>query len=348
MRVLLALILALMACTAQAQPQGVPDEPIVPDEPVVEALAPPREDNRGTWTFVWENDKFAGTDQNYTNGVHLAYLSGTRRPDRLARLALNMFVEDTSDIRVRRGYALGHSIFTPADTQAREPLPDQHPYAGWLYGEYSALVQTRDSVHRLSVQAGIVGPAALGEQIQNGFHDLINTDPVNGWDNQIGNEPGLVIGYDRMLRLGRLLDFGDLAVDVTPNFGFAVGNISTYARVGAMARIGEDLASDFGPPRVRPSLAGAGFFTPDGKFSWYLFGGVEARAVAHNIVLDGSLFRRGDPSVASKAFVGDAQVGLVVQIIGLQLGYTVVLRTREFDGQDKPQIFGAGSLSAKF
>ena len=332
-KALLLAALLLSAASARAEP-GLPLMVPADDEP--------------TFSFVWENDRFASTDRNYTNGVRLSYLSATRRPDALGRFAIGLLVGEDEPALIRRGFAIGHSIFTPQDKQTTAPLPDQHPYAGWLYGEYAALIQTENAVHQLSLQAGIVGPSALGEEIQNGFHDLVNADPVLGWDNQIRDEIGGTVAYDYMNRIGRPIDFGDLSFDVTPSLGVAIGSIQTYVKAGANVRLGSSLASDFGPPRVRPSLAGSGFFTPSSRFSWYVFAGVEGRAVAHNIFLDGSLFRSGDPNVPSKALVGDVQLGLVLQLGDVQAGYTWVLRSKEFDGQTRPQLFGAGSLSWRF
>lgn len=306
------------------------------------------DDDLSTWSFVWENDYFSGTDRNYTNGVRLAYLSGFKTPHGLTKFCAENLLGAGPDTGVRRGFAVGHSIFTPEDTQATAPLPDQHPYAGWLYGEYSVVVEQPGSIDQFTIQAGVVGPAAAGEWVQNNWHELINGAHVNGWDNQIGNEPGIVVSYDRIVRAERALGDSALSVDVAPTFGLSLGNIETQARVGLMFRFGDNLRNDYGPPRVRPSLAGGGFFSPVDAFSWYVFAGAEGRAVAHSIFLDGSLFDDDDPGVASKTFVGDFQGGLVMQFRRVQIAYTYVLRTKEFEGQPDSQQFGAVSISAKF
>ncbi|MBK8542978.1 MAG: DUF2219 family protein [Caulobacteraceae bacterium] len=70
-----------------------------------------------------------------------------------------------------------------------------------------------------------------------------------------------------------------------------------FAR-GAHASDGAGSRQRLRPAHI-PSLAGAGYFTPRDNFSWYVFAGIEGRAVAHNIFLDGSLFRDDDPSVSS-------------------------------------------------
>lgn len=306
------------------------------------------DDNLSTWGFVWENDYFANTDRNYTNGVRLSYLSGFKKPHGFTKFCAENLLGAGPETGIRRGFAVGHSIFTPEDTLASNPLPGQHPYAGWLYGEYSVVVEQPHSIDQVTIQAGIVGPAAGGEWVQNNWHQLINGAQVNGWDNQIGNEPGLVVSYDRIIRAERALGDSSLSVDVAPTFGVSLGNIETQGRLGLMFRFGDDLRNDYGPPRVRPSLAGGGFFSPADDFSWYVFAGAEGRAIAHSIFLDGSLFDDNDPSVPSKVLVGDFQGGLVMQFRRAQIAYTYVLRTKEFDGQPNSQQFGAVSISAKF
>ena len=311
--------------------------------------AAPRPDERGTFTIVWENDVFLGSDRNYTNGFRASYLSGTTRSSDgpegwIAKKLLG--VPETA--AVRRGIAIGHSIFTPQNIEAEDALPDQHPYAGWIYGEYSAIIERKDEVDQLSLQLGLVGPSAAGEFIQNEVHDKIGSPEARGWDNQIKDEPGFVLAYDKRFRDIAKLGDDKLGADLTPNLGASIGNVHTNARAGLTLRIGENLRNDFGPPRVRPSLGGAGYFNPIDDFSWYFFAGVEGRAVAHNIFLDGSLFDDESPSVKSKTFVADFQGGVVVQYKNTQLAATYVQRTDEFDTQEESQAFGALSLSFKY
>jgi hypothetical protein len=93
-------------------------------------------------------------------------------------------------------------------------------------------------------------------------------------------------------------------------------------------------------------LGGFGDISPVSGFGWYLFAGIEGRAVARNIFLDGNTFR-GSRSVDKKHLVGDLQIGFVLDWSGLRLGYTHVLRTREFQTQESEDNFGSFSLSVK-
>jgi hypothetical protein len=138
---------------------------------------------------------------------------------------------------------------------------------------------------------------------------------------------------------------GDL--DLTPHLGGAVGNVYTYANAGLTLRYGRRLPLDYGPPRVQPSLPTSGFVSPTDKFAWYLFAGVEGRAVARNIFLDGNTFT-ASRSVDAEPLVADLQFGLVLTWGRVRLSYTHVLRSREFQTQRENAQFGAASLSVAF
>jgi hypothetical protein len=139
----------------------------------------------------------------------------------------------------------------------------------------------------------------------------------------------------------------DYGMDITPHLGGAVGNVYTYANAGVTFRIGKDLQQDYGPPRVGPSVPGSGYFVPRDTVGWYLFAGLEGRAVARNIFLDGNTFA-ASRSVSKRPFVADLQAGLAVTIDRLRLSYTQVWRTREFYGQPTGESFGALTASLRW
>jgi len=304
--------------------------------------------SKGTWSLIDENDLFGGTDRNYTNGLQISWLSAKNdlppavdwMTDRLSFLA-----KPGADWRY--GFVAGQTMYTPNDITVATPQPGERPYAGWLFGGLSLTADSGDRLDTIELHAGVIGPASGAEFVQRNWHAQIGSPDPKGWDHQLANEPGLMLVYERKWR--NLADFGflGLGADVTPHAGFALGNVHTHGAVGATLRIGKDLADDFGPPRIRPALAGAGYFEPSNDFSWYLFAGAEGRAVARNIFLDGNTFQ-DSLSVDKEPFVGDVQAGIVLQALGTQLAFTGVYRTEEFEGQDKPDLFGAISLGWKW
>ncbi|WP_176758445.1 lipid A deacylase LpxR family protein [Limimonas halophila] len=306
------------------------------------------QDERGTWSFIWENDVFSGTDRNYTNGNRLSYVSPAEPWDAGLHGAVGraLFDADRHD-RVRYGLAVGQDMFTPENIEAERPLPDQHPYAGWLYGEYSVYVQEPDRLHIAALQIGMVGPAAGAEFTQDNFHDLINSPEANGWDNQLKNEPAFALLLERQTRALVETGFNGLELDLTPHIGGSLGTLRTQAKAGLTLRFGTDLRRDFGPPRVRPAIGGTGFFEGRNGLSWYAFAGLEGRMVARNIFLDGNTFR-DSPSVDKEPLVMDAQAGLVTTLGRARIAYTAVIRSPQFERQDPPHVFGSVSLSFKF
>lgn len=313
--------------------------------------ATPAEDKRGNWTFLVENDLLAGTDRHYTNGLHLSWLSASGDlPAAALEAASWVPFLLAPDGKRRIGYNVGQSMFVPNDIKIREPQPNDRPWAGYLYGGVALLSETPTTLDILEVDIGVVGPASFAEQNQKIWHELIGSPEPKGWNNQLKNEPTIVFIYERKWRQ-EIWNFAGpesgLGIDMTPLIGAAVGNVFTYASTGLALRFGDDLPSDFGPPRVRPSLPGSGFFDLDDRFGWYVFASAEGRAVAHNIFLDGNTFE-DSASVDKLPFVADFQVGFAFMVDSARITVTQVYRTREFRTQNEPDRFGAVSVSFKF
>ncbi len=305
------------------------------------------EEDRGTFSILIENDRMVNTDRHYTHGTRLSWLSSADDvPDWARDVAghVPLFAKKRS---LRIGYGLGQSIFTPEDTSSRALIPTDRPYAGWLYVSFSLVADTGRRLDSFELDLGIVGPAALGQDVQNNFHDLIGVGRSNGWGHQLDNEPGLVLYYERKWRKLKEFSAYGLGVDVTPHLGGSIGNVFTYLAGGLAIRFGQDLPSDYGPPRIRPSLPGSSFFVPQDGFGWYVFAGAEGRLIARNIFLDGNTFSDSH-DVSKRIPVGDFQIGLAFTFDFLRITYSQVFRTREFRGQSQADQFGAISLSTKF
>ncbi|NRA31060.1 MAG: lipid A deacylase LpxR family protein, partial [Parvularculaceae bacterium] len=175
-------LLTLSAVVAGVAPLAALAQDVVLDDPTA------------TWSFTWENDGFFGSDQNYTSGLRLSYLSGNSEIDPMgewvAKRVLGLST-DPSRLRVRKGVSIGQEIFTPEDGDVVEPLPDQHPYAGYLYLRFTRLIEQVDRVDQVAVELGVVGPSALGRQAQDSVHDFFDRERFLGWDNQIADTPAV-------------------------------------------------------------------------------------------------------------------------------------------------------------
>jgi hypothetical protein len=302
----------------------------------------------GTLNIILENDLFYNMDQHYTNGVRLKWVPGhdVSAPDwavRLARL-VPWFPEKG---KMLHGYALGQNMFTPTDIAiANSPLTER-PYAGWLYCAVGLGVRQADRFDFLALSIGMVGSSSLAEQSQKFVHKIIDSAEPQGWDTQLGNEPGIVATYQRLWRGFSTLTLLGSQLDFAPHIGASIGNVLTYINSGFTMRYGRHLPDDYGPPRIQPGASGSADFSPKSDFGWYLFAGIEGRAVARNIFLDGNTFR-DSRSVDKEPLVGDLQFGVVIDRSDIRISYTHVLRTREFGTQDGGDAFGAISVSFNF
>ena len=310
----------------------------------------------GTWTVNVENDRIANTDRHYTNGFRIGWVSdaedGSDFP--LIRETLQMLYPLATVREGRLGLELGQNMYTPADTEARALIADDRPYAGWLYGSASLYAETAkgffnpydETLDSVAIELGVVGPSALGKQVQNEYHKLIGVETSKGWANQLKDEPGINLIGERKYR-HEPIRFAGLEMDAIPHIGASLGNVYTHINGGATFRIGQQLDIDYGPPLIRPSLTGFGAIRDVEGFAWYAFAGLDGRWVLRNIFLDGNTFRDSH-SVDKKPLVGDFVAGVAVVYGNARIAFTHVMRTREFSGQDEADRFGAISVSLKF
>lgn len=308
---------------------------------------------RGSFTLVTENDKyFAGTDRHYTNGLKMIWLGETTL-DRsqtflrgVARLVPTL--RDVADHqRYKVGLALGQNIYTPGDTDTTALLPNDRPYAGWLYGSMMLQAQEKDGslLRVVELSVGVVGPSALGREFQNGFHDIINVPHAQGWAHQLHDEPALMLSWERRYRLATLAtDSGRRWFDVIGRGRITLGNVHTHLAAGGMVRLGWNLPNSFGTDLIRPAGGGMANAGEARRFAAYTYASAAVRAVGRNIFLDGNTFRSSH-SVRKRPVMADLSAGLVLAWPRFQLTYTQDYRTKEFYGQAKRDVFGSIALT---
>ncbi|HEU5396534.1 MAG TPA: lipid A deacylase LpxR family protein, partial [Verrucomicrobiae bacterium] len=311
-----------------------------------------------------EDDAFAypwlpHTDRHYTHGIRFsgmsAFESSTNPPAYLRILGWNGENEAHSV-----GAVFGQNMYTPTDILDPNPIPSDRPYAGWLYagpvyqreGRLAPNLYLMDS---FAADFGMVGPDSLAGATQKEFHRIFFPDDVPaGWHNQVRNEPGLVLKFERTLRWSPTAATARF-VDVLPRAGLELGNVFTFATAGVTARVGFNLPPDFGEaPIDSAGSVNSGLTRHSPWFSFYGFAGVDGRAVLQNITLDGSWFQ-GDPSVSKYTWVGDLDYGFAFQFNPhtryapqLEISFTHIERSLEFHGQNGNDIFAGVTLKANW
>jgi lipid A 3-O-deacylase len=302
---------------------------------------------KGTLSFLFENDLFFNSDHDYTNGVELAYTAAPQDTSDWAVRVANWLPLFRANTDVRTRYAIGQSIYTPNDLSVTNPLPTARPYAGFLYGAFGLVGDSGTYLDQLQITLGVVGPASLAEETQKWVHAIMHDPKPLGWDTQLRNEPAFIIQYERSIKLIPPKSLLGLIFDAEPHYGIAAGNVYDYVNAGAMMRLGFNLPNDYGPMRIEPSLPGSNFFEPNGALSAYLFAGVDGRAIARNLFLDGNTFV-SSRSVQKMNLVGDVVFGAAVTFDKMRVAFTHVIRSREYKSQAKRDEFGAVDVSFRF
>lgn len=357
-------------------------------DPPGEAVCRPEQTLR--WrggTLRLENDLFAGTDRNYTNGVALALVSrdlaGRLRPECLPQ-PLGMYARflgwvdpdfwndagaasATQNVVVR----FGQAMYTPEDKTRTDLIRDDRPYAGLLYLglAWNRRIQPQDAHYQMldtrDLTLGVIGPLSLAEQAQDLVHDLRGIDRFNGWNNQLHNEPALQVAWERKFRQ----NLGDAAVqtgwgtDAIGSYALRLGNIETAASAGFELRAGWNIPNDFGSYPIRsgaenrPPSAAADLRMSRPQSSRaprpgaHVFVNVEAKAVAWDFSLDGNLFGASH-HVTRRPWVAQAAAGISSQWLlrghGVKLALMRVWRSREFEEQRGHHAFGSVALSVEF
>jgi lipid A 3-O-deacylase len=322
--------LLLLPCAAAAQDAVGPGDSII--------------------TLVVENDSLAGgSDQDYSSGVRLNYTGVKLRPHVLQKISTILPIIEIND-KSSAYYSLGQSIYTPKDISNYSVDESDRPWGAFLYGAAGIATFTDDHIDEMELTLGIVGPAALGKPAQTFIHKHItNSPPPHGWSHQLKNEPGLIMAWQRTWPYAARGEIAGKPWAFRPYAGATLGNVWTYADAGFILQLSSFNAQwQDTPIRVQPAMPGTGIYDrADNNWGWSIFAGLEGRAIARDIFLDGNTLATSH-SVNKNTFVGDATIGASITRNAIRISYAAVRRTKSFEGQAHPDTFGAMSIGLRF
>jgi lipid A 3-O-deacylase len=332
-------------------------------------------EGRGVYRFALENDVFTRTDRYYTNGFKFNWASPSLDSDHDsancakgapawmtdALSGLAEFSYKKRKLRERNmTISWGQDIFTPANRYVRELILNDRPYSAWMYVGMG--INARENIdstgeladwhilHSLEANIGIVGPSALGEQFQNGVHRARGIDLWEGWRNQLRDEPGIKLTYERKYRPDYVRE--NLCrgkCDAIGHLGATLGNVATHVNAGIEIRAGwPRLPDDFGTSPIRPGANGDAPLRNNpakpSDFSVLIFASASGRVVRRDISLDGNTWKDSH-RVEKRRAVADIVGGLEARWTIFTLSFFRAARSKEFENQYDKQRFGGILLS---
>ncbi|MFB9052482.1 lipid A deacylase LpxR family protein [Formosa undariae] len=268
--------------------------------------------------FHYDNDYFAATDENYTQGYSFELVSPFFK-----RNPINYLFYKPKDTEIRYGLALEHIGYTPNHYELPEIQFGDRPFASaiMLKSFIMAIDQVKKSRFTSSFSLGIIGPAAFGEEIQVGIHEATGNKTPLGWQHQIKND--IVInyemGYERQLI--RYKDFFSLQAHAKAN----VGTLFTHGAIGFNTTLGL-LNSPFT------------VLTKKKGFVLYAYAQPMLHVIGYDATLQGGLFNRQSVYTISAAnmerFTGQLNYGLVLKTRTLYFEYSRAMITKEYESGD--------------
>jgi len=332
----------------------------------------PLAQSEGYLTFYLDNDLFAGTDRNYSNGARLSWISDSKplfnfapaketlkdlisEPGGLSRFGLlSGFNPDNvreEKLELSYGLSLTQLMFTPETFDAPTQPIGERRYAGWLGLGFSVHARDEKAINSAELILGTTGSWSLAEKSQNLIHDIRSIERFEGWQDQIPNEVTLDFSFLQKRRAAFLPDGPrGLRADGLFEWGTRIGTFRTAARLGGFFRVGFNLPADFSDPRLSALAYSHRYFdngNGDGRdWSAYLLFGLTGNVILHDATLDGPLFRSFDTGNTREPWVGELFAGFGLRWRVLEFSYVHTWRSREFE-EKASEGFDFGSLAVR-
>ncbi len=265
--------------------------------------------------FHYDNDFFTKSDEYYSQGITLEYVHPAIKKFPISRLLWAPFQTGPK-------YGIAFNIFgyTPTSILSDSILYSDRPFnANISLKTFSIQV---DNVKQQQITTafsiGIMGPAALGYQIQYNIHRWLKNPLPHGWQYQTKND--IIINYQLNYEK-QILNAGD----------YFLLNSTAEARIGTLnTRLSTGINFMAGVFNKRYDLVKNEKRKPE----VYLYGQGRANLIGYDASLQGGLFSRNDPySIAASDITRvnfQADAGIIVNFKKLYLSYTQSLLTKEF------------------
>lgn len=278
--------------------------------------------------FHYDNDYFTKTDEYYSQGITFEYVHPSVKKFLLSKLLLKPYNSNP-----QYGIAVNLFGYTPTSILSDSILYGDRPFNANI--SFKTFLIQADQIHHQQISSalsvGVMGPAALGYQIQNNIHRWLKNPLPHGWQYQIKNDIiiNYQINYEKQIKAASnnfLLNttagvrLGTLNNKVSGGFNFMAGRFNKrYEPVNYTKR----------------------------KTEYYFYGQSRVNFIGYDATMQGGIFNRKNPytiannNISRITFQADA--GIIVNFKKLYLSYTQSFITQEFK-QGKNHRWGGISI----
>lgn len=189
------------------------------------------------------NDIFSAdnNDRYFTQGLKLEVMSNALSRIYSKSLVDRLLIKPSTDTAFANHASISfiQEFYTPSDKKADTILTGDRPFAGVMYVSLKNISVSATENYRITsdLSLGVLGPAALGKEMQNGVHTLFskhNADTtILGWNYQIRNDIYLnyLLRYEKIMINSKILQTSYV-------YQFDLGTIYNDFGFGARAQFG--------------------------------------------------------------------------------------------------------------
>ncbi|QOD61791.1 lipid A deacylase LpxR family protein [Polaribacter haliotis] len=271
-------------------------------------------------SFITENDLYTSLidDHYYTNGMFLSYkYLSKKKKKKLEKRILE--------------WSIGHEMYSPYKSVIASVEEHDRSFAAYLYGSFGInRIYNNNQNFKTSVQLGILGSYAYGEELQDFIHNIYGFREAVGWEYQIKNALGLNFNleFNKHLLKDNSNHF-DVSWINMANAGTVYTNISTgvYGRIGFKPL--QDLANSIGF-NSNINNTDTNYFR---EIESFLFIKPTIRYALYDATLQGSFLNKNSEVTSELVpIVFDLEIGLKFTSNRFNFGYTFNYNTNKSKG----------------
>lgn len=286
--------------------------------------------------FRSDNDAYLayGQDRYYTNGLFITFRHAVRPKTGTGRLAKKTWEAEA-----------GQYMFNAQSGDIPGIGYVDRPFAAWLYGGFKFNWLMKDEqVFQLSVNAGTIGPDALGEEAQELLHKIVGFYKINGWQYQVNNEFGVNTGFDYTRLLSRPSASADFSLKGYANLGttFSGAGAGIQFRAGDIQKLFRSVSTN---SRISNS---AGDSIPAREL--FFFAQPTLHFIAYDATIQGGMFSddKGPVTFTPNRLAFSQEIGVKYAGDRWTLNFSVIFRTREISSQVHAHQYGSASIFYRF
>jgi len=304
------------------------------------------QDYKNQFTLSTDNDMYINPnhDRYYSDGTYFNFTHAVSKNK----------VKDTSVVKKVLEFEFGQKIYTGLSGHIYAPYHIDRPFTGYLFAN-SALTwdYANGNTFKFTAELGTIGPAALGEEVQSGFHNLFGLYKVvvpgayykeyGGWSHQLNTEPGLNLRADYkdlLYRDGSLFD-------VSFNPEAWLGNTFTGASAGMLLRFGD--FSNFSQSAMTNSRVTSNS-NEHMNHEFYFFTLPQVNYVVYDATIEGGLFRsdKGPITFGIYHWVYQQQFGLQFASSRWSANFIAFIKSREVKSTALGDQWGSINIAYRF